>query len=112
MKKLQLLVFPLLFLQCRQAQEIRPSPIVNNVKTGEELKIILKENHRDGATWQLREDYDKKVIERLKEVWHGPDKGIYYHLRAVKEGTVSLHFVKRRYTDTLDLVTFVIAAAR
>lgn len=112
MKVLAPLILSLIFVQCQRTHELSAFPVVNKVKTGAELKIILPENHRDGATWHLDQDFDKKLIEQVKEVWHGPEKGIYYHLRSKKEGSIILRFVKRHYTDTLDKVIFIIEASQ
>ena len=102
-----LLIF--LMIACSSPTDLRPFPVVNKVKSGESLKVVLAETHRDGATWHLTDSYDKALIERQKEVWHGPDKGIYYHLKAKKAGTTELVFLKRHYVDTLERVTFIIA---
>jgi hypothetical protein len=68
--------------------------------------VVLPEIHTDGATWQLSDDYNKAIIGRIKEVWHGPEKGIYYYLESLDEGVTELHFVKRKYTDTIDNKVF------
>ncbi len=107
-KKIIVLSLLVLTQACTEPAELASAPVVNKVKTGEELKIVLAETHQDGATWQLKDDYDKNMITRLKEVWHGPEKGIFYYFRAKKEGRSELHFIKRFYTDTLDQMTFII----
>lgn len=94
---------------CGSQTRPKAAPEINNVKTGEELLIILEETHKDGATWQLSSDFDHKVLQQTKEVWHGPDKGIYFYLQVTGRGQTELQFVKRKYQDTLDRVTYLIA---
>ncbi len=109
MKQFGVFVFVLLFAACRQTTELKPAPEVNKVTSGQSLLIILDETHKDGSTWQLSSDYDRKVISYEKEAWHGPTKGIYFYLRAAQTGSTELHFVKRKYTDTLDRLTYIIS---
>lgn len=99
------------FLLAGCGSETKPlaAPAINSVKTGEELLIILEETHKDGATWQLNSNFDGKVLQQTKEVWHGPDKGIYFYLQVIGKGETELQFVKRKYQDTLDQVTYLIA---
>lgn len=108
MKPIAICVIVVLISACNSAVELKPAPAVNTVKAGQSLLIILEETHKDGSTWQLSGDYNRKVISYEKEAWHGPSKGIYFHLRAVQSGSTELHFVKRKYTDTLDKLTYII----
>ena len=105
----QIIFSAFLLAGCDSQTTPLPAPAINNVKTGEELLIILDETHKDGTTWHLNSDFDTKVIQRTKEVWHGPDKGIYYYLKVIGKGETELQFVKRNYQDTLDHVTYLIA---
>lgn len=70
--------------------------------------INLQEDHRTGANWQLQGDYNASVVQRVNEVWHGNEKGIYFNLRALAVGQTTLVFIKRKYTDTLDNKAFII----
>ena len=105
----QIIFSAFLLAGCDSQTTPLPAPAINTVKTGEELLIILEETHKDGTTWHLNSDFNTKVIQRTKEVWHGPDKGIYYYLKVIGKGETELQFVKRNYQDTLDNVTYLIA---
>lgn len=109
MKWISVFLMLLVVSACGHTTELKPAPAVNTVKAGQSLLIILEETHKDGSTWQLSGDYNRKVISYEKEAWHGPTKGIYFHLRAVQSGSTELHFIKRKYTDTLDKVTYIIS---
>lgn len=106
---LQLIVLTFFISGCSSETKPLAAPAINTVKTGEELLIILEETHKDGTTWHLNSDFDHKVVQQVKEVWHGPDKGIYYYLQVTGKGETELNFVKRKYQDTLDKVTYLIA---
>ena len=105
----QIFIVSFLFAACTSETKPLAAPAINKVKTGEELLIILEETHKDGTTWHLNSDFDHEVIQQNKEVWHGPDKGIYYYLQVIGKGETELQFVKRNYQDTLDHVTYLIA---
>lgn len=110
MKSLFVFILFSILVSCSNSVNPSPAPTVNHVKSGQELLIILEETHSDGCTWQLNNNFNHKVIQQEKEVWHGPTKGIYFHLRAVGLGQTELEFVKRKYTDTIDRVTYIIAS--
>lgn len=108
MKKIGALIFVSLLFSCGRSTPKEIKAGNNSLKKGEKFVVILSETHRDGATWHLSDTYDKQKIGRIKEVWHGPEKGIYYYLEAQQTGQTELHFAKRKYTDTLDNVTFIL----
>jgi predicted secreted protein len=83
-------------------------PTVNEIPAGTKFRIILPEDHRTGYTWQLKDDYKPSVVQRINEVWHGNEKGLYFHLQALATGQTTLHFTNRNFTDTSDIKHFVI----
>jgi hypothetical protein len=97
-----------LFVGCNENVITNKSPMTNVVAKNHKFTIILPEDHRDGVTWQLKDDYDHSVIQRLNEVWHGNEKGIYFNLKAKETGKTMLNLVKRKYTDTVDTKHFII----
>lgn len=98
----------MLFWGCAGHVISKESPLVNVVPKNQKFTIILPEDHREGATWQLVEDYDHSVIRRLNEVWHGNEKGIYFNLETKTNGETVVRLVKRKYTDTIDNKRFII----
>lgn len=96
------------FVKCSDFVLKSEFPVENEVKSGQKFKIILPENHTKGENWQLLQTYDKTHVKQVNEVWHGNEKGIYFHLKALSVGQTTLSFVKRKYTDTLDIKRFVV----
>jgi predicted secreted protein len=103
-----LFIIPLILLGCMPPSIEKEAPAVNEVKTGSRFKIVLPENHEDGYTWQLNEDFDKSTLEALSPVWHGQKKGIYFTFKALSAGQTMLTFIKRKYTDTLAVKRFIV----
>lgn len=100
-----------LFQNCSMIELNKELPAINEVTPDTKFRIILPENHTSGYIWQLNQDYDQKVIERINEVWHGNDKGIYFNLRSLAAGQTTLTFVSRKYTDTSDIKHFIVKIA-
>jgi predicted secreted protein len=74
----------------------------NNVKVGQDLEVHLPESHKNGYNWLLKDDFDQSIIEHRNSVWHGEEKGIVFHLRALKAGKTTLSLIQRKYRDTTD----------
>ena len=98
-------------ISCGDTQASLESPQVNQIEKNTKFCIKLPETHDDGYTWQLKEDYNPSVVQRINEVWHGKKKGIYFHLKTRSMGETTLNFVKRNYTDTSDTKHFIIKIA-
>lgn len=98
----------LLFSFCENRTELKPEPASNRVKQDEKLLIKLPENHQDGFTWSLNDNYDHEVVVQEKSVWHGAESGVYFYLKTRVRGKTDLRFVKRNYTDTSDIKRFAI----
>lgn len=105
------LVMVVLFQKCSTIELNKELPAINEVAPDTKFRIILPENHTTGYIWQLNQDYDPSVIERINEVWHGNDKGIYFNLRSLAAGQTTLTFVSRKYTDTSDIKHFIVKIA-
>ncbi len=99
-------------VSCAEVEVIKEAPQVNTVPENTKFRIILPESHKNAETWQLQEEYDNKTVERLNEVWHGEEKGIYFNLKTLSTGQTTLTFVKRIYTDTTDYKRFIIKSAK
>jgi hypothetical protein len=95
-----------LSVSCGTKETLKESPHVNVINSGQEMLIILPENHEQGATWNIAEGHNSLVVRVVNSVWHGNEKGIYFHLKALQPGEDSLILVKRFFTDTIDLKRF------
>jgi predicted secreted protein len=101
----------LLGLSCSSCsmQEIKKeAPATNAVAANSKFLIILPENHTTGYLWQLQQNYDKSVVRQINEVWHGNEKGIYFHLKSLSAGQTTLTFVSRKYQDTAEIKHFIV----
>src|SRR5688500_12149946 len=98
----------LLFSKCNPLRVKMELPAINEVPAYTKFQIILPEDHTTGYMWQLKHDYDDRVIAPINEVWHGNEKGIYFNLKALASGQTTLTFVSRRYTDTSDIKRFIV----
>jgi hypothetical protein len=98
----------LLLCSCNQLQVKKSFPEINDVPADSKFQIILPEDHRTGYLWQLSEGYDPSVVERINEVWHGNEKGIYFNLKAAAAGQTTLTFVSRKYRDTANIKLFIV----
>ena len=110
MKGICLSVFTaFLLVSCDNYQQIgQESPDRNKVESGQKFKIVLPENHTTGYMWQLKQDFETKNIDYIKSVFHGNEKGVYYHFIAGDKGTATLKFALIKYHDTTDVKTFII----
>jgi predicted secreted protein len=112
MKNFILIFFVIILLAIFQAcslKEVKKNfPDINQVPVGEKFRINLPENHTDGYTWSLRDDYNKNVLANSNTVWHGNTKGLDFNFQALAAGQTTLTFVKRRYTDTADFKQFIV----
>jgi len=97
-----------IFYSCQSPKIHKEAPEINELVKNEKFVIILPEDHRQGATWKLQSGTETAVVERLSDVWHGNEKGIYFNLRALSVGETTLHFIKRMHTDTIDTKHFII----
>lgn len=69
------------------------------VKLHKKFRINLPEDHRTGYVWQLNDEYDKTILDRMNTVWEGNDNGVYFYFTAVKPGITILNFTSRNYDD-------------
>jgi hypothetical protein len=90
----------------------KPSPFINDIKSGEAFCIILPEDHSKAEMWQLTDSYNKKVVENISAVWHGNEKGIYFHLKGLSSGKTDLMFYKRKFSDTIEKKTFTVKVSQ
>ena len=84
------------------------SPAVNKVEAGKKYHIQLPEDHQTGYTWQLSDGYDKHMINLMNVVWHGPEKGVLFHLSTLASGQTTLTFVSRKYNDTNAVKCYIV----
>lgn len=96
------------FTKCNFTEVQKEAPEINNLKTNTKFVIKLPENHTTGYIWQLSPDFDKKTIENSNVVWHGNEKGVYFHFKSLSVGQTTLTFVNRKYTDTSDIKSFIV----
>jgi predicted secreted protein len=103
-----LVVITAFLSKCGYPEIKKEAPEVNQLKKGEKFTIILPEDHRTGYIWQLTPGFDEELVENTNVVWHGNEKGVYYNFKTLQKGQATLHFVNRKYTDTLNAKTFII----
>jgi predicted secreted protein len=96
---------------CRPTAVNKESPGINEVQSGAKFRINLAEDHTTGYTWQLKDDFDHDIVERINEVWHGNEKGIDFNLRGRATGQTTLTFISRMYTDTGEIKQFIVKIA-
>ena len=84
------------------------SPAVNRIEAGKNYQIQLPEDHQTGYTWQLSDGYDKHMINLKNVVWHGPEKGVLFHLSTLASGQTTLTFVSRKYNDTNAVKCYIV----
>lgn len=101
-----------LLTACSVPEVRQEAPAINKVALGSKFVIILPENHKTGHLWQLEQNYDKKIVKQLNEVWHGNEKGIYFYLLAKDSGATVLSFISRKYQDTVERKQFIISVAK
>lgn len=96
-----------LFGSCNYHSVQKVAPEINEVKVDEKFRINLPENHQDGFTWSQTTKHLSHV-EELNQVWHGNKKGIDFNYKASATGTDTLHFIKRKHTDTIETRTIIV----
>ena len=105
---LTLSLFTLILSSCRLPEIKDETPAVNGLKTETKFRVNLPEDHRTGYTWHLNDEYNKNLIERLNEVWHGNEKGLDYNFKTHASGQTTLTFVQRKFKDTLDIKMYIV----
>jgi hypothetical protein len=88
---------------CRYQSVSKQCPAVNELENHAKFMVNLPEEHDSGYLWQLRDDYDRKVVSMLNSVWHGAEKGVDFNFFAEGAGTATLRFFKRKYNDTSEV---------
>lgn len=98
----------LIFLSCSPHQIKEEAPFTNEVEVGKKFRINLKEDHKAGETWKLKDDIGQECIEHLNTVWHGPDKGIDVNFLATHEGKKTIELYLIRQKDTVAVKQFIV----
>ena len=101
-------IFIIALWSCENRKIHKEAPEFNEIVKNQKFVINLPEDHRQGATWNLSGGTESGVVERISDVWHGNEKGIYFNLKTLSVGETTLHFVKRMHTDTIDTKHFII----
>lgn len=102
-------LFAITLLACSKNHPITEvAPFKNTVPLHDQFHITLPENHTTGYMWQMNSNYDSKVVDYIKSVWHGNEKGVDFNFEAGQKGTTALNFTLIKYTDTLEARQFVI----
>jgi hypothetical protein len=97
----------LFFTRCSLPLADMESPASNTVKKNSKFRINLPEDHEKKQLWTLQ-SYDEKFVRQINSVWHGPEKGIDFNLEAIAAGQTTLSFVQRRFSDTIDIKSFIV----
>jgi hypothetical protein len=103
-----LLILITLCAGCRYRELADPSPFIHEVSVGEKFRVTLPENHAQKENWNMLDDYNHNMVQRLGDVWHGDDKGLDVNLRCTAKGTTQLTFVKRIFGDTMEIRKFLV----
>ncbi len=98
----------LFLISCSNELILEEAPFDNVIRENKNFTIILPEDHTTGYTWTINDNYNKKNVEFINSVWHGNNKGVYYHFSTLKSGLCTLNFVCRKFTDTSDFKTFTL----
>jgi predicted secreted protein len=93
---------------CSLPEYKKESPEINLIPPRQKFRINLPEDHTTGNLWQLKQDYDTKVLQQINEVWHGNEKGVDFNLKTMSAGQTTLTFILRNYTDTVDNKQFIV----
>ena len=102
---------PVLFLllySCAPELIKEEAPLTNEIKAGKKFRINLKEDHKAGETWKLKDDIDQDCIEHLNTVWHGSEKGIDVNFLATHEGKTTIELFLIRQKDTVAVKQFIV----
>lgn len=102
------LLFSLLITSCSPAEVKLPAPRINLVSKNTTFIVKLDENHEANENWILNTDSLSQAVFYLNSVWHGSEKGVYFHFKAGEAGLSKLIFTKRRISDTLDVKTYIV----
>jgi hypothetical protein len=97
-----------LISSCRLPEYKEESPGINLIPPNKKFRINLPEDHTTGNLWQLKQDYDNKVVHQINEVWHGNEEGIDFNLKTMSAGQTTLTFVLRNYNDTTDIKHYIV----
>jgi len=98
----------LLITSCRLPEYKKESPEINEIPPHQKFMINLPEDHSKANTWQLKDDFNNNVVQRINEVWHGNEKGIDFNLKTMAAGQTTLTFILRSYKDTVDIKQFIV----
>lgn len=105
---LKLILIALCFSACRYTEIDQAFPNKNEVKLGKKFRVNLPENHDQQENWMLNES-NLKAVNFLNPVWHGNEKGIDFNFIAQTKGLDTLHFILRKYTDTIDSKKIIVS---
>ena len=83
-------------------------PAINETKAGEKFIVNLPENHTEGESWKMDENRKTIFVEMSSSVWHGNEKGVYFHFNALKPGIDTLSFSLNKYNDIQKVSRFII----
>ncbi|MCW3076417.1 MAG: hypothetical protein JWO32_1026 [Bacteroidetes bacterium] len=98
----------LIFSACNYEKIENEIPQINTISINKKYRINLPEEHQSGYTWQLQDNYDKKIIDNFNTVWRGNTKGVDYNFKTLAVGETTLTFVRRKYSDTNSVKQFVV----
>jgi len=100
------------FGSCGVKELEKPSPFTNNIKPGESFCVKLPEDHTKAELWGMAQSYNQRVVENVNTVWHGNDKGIYFHFKGKNKGQTQLVFFKRKFADTIEKKAFTVKVSQ
>ncbi len=96
------------FVKCKVPQANKEAPEINKMLKNKHFRINLPETHDSGYLWQLRGDFNEKVLVELNAVWHGNEKGVDFNFKPLSIGQTTINFVLIKYHDTLAAKRFVV----
>ena len=107
-KSCVLIVILFIFTKCGQNEVRKLAPEINEIKVSSKFVIKLPENHKSSYLWKISGDFNEKIVKNTNSVWHGNEKGVYFHFEALSIGQTTLTFVNRGYSDTSEIKRFIV----
>ncbi len=98
----------LILSACNYQQASKEAPQENNIELGEKFRISLPENHTTGYLWQMKSDYNSKVLDYYGSVFRGNEKGVDFNFKTLEKGKATLNFALIKYRDTSEVKQFII----
>jgi predicted secreted protein len=108
-KYLLALCLPLFLLFSCSYQKLefeKASGKYNKIKSGENFRISLPEDHKTKFYWGIQHEYDKKTISYIASIFHGTY--VDFNFEALAPGKTEITFNLNGYNEVKETKTFLI----